>query len=305
MGSRFASLFLLTPILFAQGWTDPSPHTAKMVVVQDAIQLEVLDWGGTGRPLVLLAGYLSAHAYDDLAPKLTGSFHVYGISRRGYGGSTRTETGHTADQSANDVLKVLETLNLTGVVLAGHSWGGQDISTIGARGSERVAGLVYLNSAEDPTLTMPDYKIPPGTVPPMATKPVPADRSSFAAYRAWQQKTQGMAFPESELRQIYEEKPDGTLGATRSSLVIRDEIFAGRKKPEYAKIKLPVLALFSQVDTKNVIDQIIRKRHRDDLIAGIPTAKVVDVPGGNFYLFASHPDVVAKEITAFAAGLTK
>jgi hypothetical protein len=28
---------------------------------------------------------------------------------------------------------------------------------------------------------------------------------------------------------------------------------------------------------------------------------VVDVEGGNFYLFASHPDEVAKEIIAFGA----
>lgn len=301
MFARFLVPFLCISALFSQGWKDPSTHKTQMVPVANGVQLEVLDWGGTGRPLVLLAGYLSAHTYDDLAPKLTGSFHVYGISRRGYGASTRTEEGHTADWSAADVLKVLETLNLNNVILAGHSWGGQDCSTIGAQGSPRVTGLVYINSAEDPTLTMPDYKIPAGTVPPTATKPVPVDRSSFAAYMAWQKKTQGMTFPEAELRNIYEEKPDGSLGAAKSSLQIRDAIFAGRKKPEYTKIQVPVLALFAKTDTKNPIDIIIRKRHRDDFIAGVPKAKVVDIEGGNFYLFASHPDEVAKEIIAFGA----
>ena len=301
MFARFLVPFVCISTLFSQGWKDPSTHKTQMVTVANGVQLEVLDWGGTGRPLVPLAGYLSAHAYDDLAPKLTANFHVYGISRRGYGASTRTEEGHTADWSAADVLKVLETLNLNNVILAGHSWGGQDASTIGAQGSPRVTGLVYINSAEDPTLTMPDYKIPAGTVPPTATKPVPVDRTSFAAYMAWQKKTQGMTFPEAELRNIYEEKPDGSLGAAKSSLQIRDAIFAGRKKPEYTKIQMPVLALFSKTDTKNPIDIIIRKRHRDDFIAGVPKAKVVDIEGGNFYLFASHPDEVAKEIIAFGA----
>ena len=29
---------------------DPSPHTVKLVTVEPGVQLEVLDWGGTGRP---------------------------------------------------------------------------------------------------------------------------------------------------------------------------------------------------------------------------------------------------------------
>jgi len=41
-------------------------------MVDDNVKLEVLDWGGTGRPLVLLAGLgNTAHVFDDFAPKLT------------------------------------------------------------------------------------------------------------------------------------------------------------------------------------------------------------------------------------------
>jgi non-heme chloroperoxidase len=56
--------------------------------VEKGVRLEVLDWGGSGRPLVLLAGGGdTAHIFDDFAPKLTPSFHVYGIARRGFGES--------------------------------------------------------------------------------------------------------------------------------------------------------------------------------------------------------------------------
>ena len=37
-------------------WRDPSSHRATMVSVDREVTLEVLDWGGAGRPLVLLAG---------------------------------------------------------------------------------------------------------------------------------------------------------------------------------------------------------------------------------------------------------
>jgi non-heme chloroperoxidase len=53
-----------------KSWRDPSPHRTQLVSVEDGVQLEVLDWGGTGRPIVLLAGYTTAHIFDDIAPKL-------------------------------------------------------------------------------------------------------------------------------------------------------------------------------------------------------------------------------------------
>src|ERR1035438_4427529 len=37
-------------------WRDPSPHTTRFVAVDKDVRLEVLDWGGSGRPIVLLAG---------------------------------------------------------------------------------------------------------------------------------------------------------------------------------------------------------------------------------------------------------
>src|ERR1022692_295578 len=73
-------------------WHDPSKHSVQFVTVEDGVRLEVLDWGGTGRPVVLLAGYLTAHVYDDFAAKLCESCHVYGITRRGYGASSHPES---------------------------------------------------------------------------------------------------------------------------------------------------------------------------------------------------------------------
>ena len=81
-------IWLLVPLCAqeAPGWRDPSSHRVQFVTVDDNVRLEVLDWGGTGRPLVLLAALgNTAHVYDDFAPKLTANYHVYGITRRGFG----------------------------------------------------------------------------------------------------------------------------------------------------------------------------------------------------------------------------
>ena len=72
----------------ASEWRDPSPHATRFVPVDGDVQLEVLDWGGDGRPLVLLpGGGDTAHVFDEFALELTDEFHVYGITRRGFGAS--------------------------------------------------------------------------------------------------------------------------------------------------------------------------------------------------------------------------
>src|SRR4029077_8222439 len=68
-------------------WHDPSKHVVKFVTVEEQVRLEVLDWGGSGRSVVLLAGSgNTAHVFGDFAEKLSGTCcHVPCITRRGYG----------------------------------------------------------------------------------------------------------------------------------------------------------------------------------------------------------------------------
>jgi non-heme chloroperoxidase len=64
--------------------TDVSPHKVRLVKVADNVTLEVLDWGGSGPPLVLLSGEGdTAHVFDRFALNFTFHHHVYGITRRG------------------------------------------------------------------------------------------------------------------------------------------------------------------------------------------------------------------------------
>jgi non-heme chloroperoxidase len=60
-----------------------------MITVEKDVQVEVLDWGGPGLNVVLLAGLgNTAHIFDEFAPKLSKHFHVYRITRRGFGQSS-------------------------------------------------------------------------------------------------------------------------------------------------------------------------------------------------------------------------
>ena len=131
-------------------WHDPSKHSVQFVTVEEGVRLEVLDWGGTGRPVVLLAGSgNTAHVFDDFAEKLSGACcHVYGITRRGFGASTHPDSGYDQQRLADDVLQVLDALKIVAPVLAGHSMSGEELTTLGDEHSDRLAGLVYLDAAD-------------------------------------------------------------------------------------------------------------------------------------------------------------
>jgi hypothetical protein len=125
-------------------YQDPTPHSVRFITVDDRVKLEVLDWGGSGRPVVLLTGLgNNAHTYDKFAPKLTASYHVYGITRRGFGVSSVPATGYSADRLGDDVLAVLDSLKLNRPVLIGHSIGGEELSSVGSRNEKGTMRVLH------------------------------------------------------------------------------------------------------------------------------------------------------------------
>ncbi|MGH9631325.1 MAG: alpha/beta fold hydrolase [Bryobacteraceae bacterium] len=309
-------------------WRDPSPHRLRWMTVDSSVRLEVLDWGGSGRPVVLLGCYLTAHVYDDFAPKLTDGFHVYGITRRGIGASDKPSSGYTVQRSADDVLEVLDGLKLNKPILVGYSCGGQVLSMLGSQHSDRLGGLVYFDAADDPTLTNADYEVQfpdPAQLPP-SIKPAPApDYNSFEAYRRAQRRDHGVAFPEAELRQLFVANADGSVGASRLSPVIRRAIVEdSRVKPDYARIRVPVLAIYRRdppfeevaanfaprnqqergaLRQQYAATRAMVTRWQRDLLAGVATARIVELPGANLYMFLSNEADVLREVRAFAATL--
>ncbi len=201
------------------GWRDPSPHSTQSVTVDDNVRLEVLDWGGSGRPIVLLAGGGdTAHVFDDFAPKLSGSGHIYGITRRGFGASGFSAKDSGADRFGDDVLAVMDALKLNKPVLVGHSIAGQELSSVGSRHPDRVAGLVYLeagypyafDNGEGPG--MQDFQKLKGPQPP---PPDEADLANFVALGKYFERVNGFGFPEPELRQQRDAAADGRVGKAR------------------------------------------------------------------------------------------
>jgi pimeloyl-ACP methyl ester carboxylesterase len=125
--------------------------TKSAISVDTIVQLEVKDWGGAGPPLVLLAGFgRTASDFDGFAQKFTERHRVLAITRRGFGGSsapTPVAANYTPERLAADTIAVLDKLKIKTAFIAGHSVAGQELSELGSRYPDRIAGLIYMEAA--------------------------------------------------------------------------------------------------------------------------------------------------------------
>jgi non-heme chloroperoxidase len=312
-------------------WHDPTNHKVQFVTVENGVQLEVLDWGGSGRAIVLLAGSgNTAHVFDDFAPRLSGPYHVYGITRRGFGASTHAESGYTDQRLADDILQVLHSLRIVSPVLVGHSMAGAELTTLGSQHSDELSGLVYLDALLDHGVHDAEYaairkKLPAAMLG--GPEPSDADRKSFRAYRDWQKRTSNTVFPESELRNCYHANPDGSMGDYETADSIFDAMDAGARKRDYSRIRVPVLAFVTfpasagnlmggSYTAKNeqeraAMDESFKavagyiKQDEKKLQTEVPGARVIEMPGADHHLFLSNESDVLRELRKFLEDLPR
>lgn len=303
-------------------WRDPSPHRAQLVAVEENVQLEVLDWGGSGRAIVFLAGLgNTAHIFDEFAPALVGEGHVYGITRRGYGASSSPSSGFSAQRLGEDVRRVLDAMRLEAAVLVGHSIAGQELSYLASQFPERVRGAVYLEAAYRYAFMPPGPPPAPQGPPPTALQPRPAgptDLASVASYRAWSERYRGYRPPESEVRHTREVAADGRVGNVLAPASVGKAISSGMQP--FSKLGVPALAIYAiphdvapwarddpaqaaALRAFEQFDQALTEEQAKAFETGVAGARVVRIGRANHYVFLSHRDAVLDEIRRFVASL--
>jgi pimeloyl-ACP methyl ester carboxylesterase len=206
---------------------DAVPFMAeKFVTVAPGVDLEVLDWGGSGEVMVLLTGSGdNAHVYDYFAFQFTDFFHVIGITRRGWLPSSQPDTGYDVATRAADDIKVLDALGITKAIFVGHSIAVAELSEIGAVHPNYVDKLVYLDAADlSERNTFPDI---PG---PFSLFTEAASKSLFNLQAAYA-RLLGVREPVSAACLSFEFAQDGTVAGTSTPAPIQEQLASGVNIP--------------------------------------------------------------------------
>lgn len=306
----------------------PSPRHVLFVTVERGVKLEVLDWGGRGRPIILLAGGGdTAHVFDDFAPKLRSltHLHVYAITRRGFGASGYQPANDPADRLGQDVLAVIDSLKLKRPILAGHSIAGAEMSWVANNDPQRIAGLVFLESGYS-------YAFDDGSGSnamdmmalhaPQPPPPSTSDLASFAALATYYERVNGFRFPQSELEQQRESAPNGAVGEYRNfpGGTMLMQLLTHPNK--YTRIPVPALFIFANPHSlgawvDNSTDPAVRaaatsystalsalvEKQKSAVKSGLPAVQVLTIPHANHYVYLSNEEAVLMAMRAFIFSL--
>ena len=292
-----------------------------LIPVDKGLHLEVIDWGGTGRPLILLAGLgNTAHIFDKFAPKLTTKFHVLGVTRRGFGSSSTpapASGNYSADRLGDDILEVIDHLHLQKPILIGHSIAGEELSSIGSRQPEKVGALIYLEAGyayalydqahgdlmiDTIDLRMQLDNLLPGSGADQQStlKALLNDLPKFEKELQTQQAL------------VMSQPKPGPVPKERSPA---DAIFAGQQK--YISVRVPTLAIFAaphdfgplskQKEIRALRDADLERVTQQSRAfqAAIPAAKVVLIPNADHFIFFSNEAEVLRDIDDFVAALPR
>ena len=330
LGLVFCSSPLLVTAQQNDGWVDSSPHSATLITVDEGVRLEVLDWGGSGRPILLLAGLGdSAHVFDDFAPALTDRHRVYAMTRRGFGGSSAPDSGYDFDRLAKDVVDVVNALGLDTPIVVGHSFAGEEMHVLGGRYASEIAALVYIDAAFNRADRSADFDAKARALP-RAPVPQATDLTSTSTLRAFRKRNGLPPYPEAEVRNRFAVDSSGNISAPRMPPpAVREGMAAAMSALSRAynpePIRVPALAIYAVADrpedvlrpwydrgdaaVQRTIQEffvLARERYQRhaEWFQGLAegSSRVIGI-SGDHHLFITNPTDVEEEIEAFASSL--
>jgi pimeloyl-ACP methyl ester carboxylesterase len=214
------------------------------------------------------------------------------------------------------VLAVLDSLHLAKPVLVGHSIAGQELSAIGSRHPDRVAGLVYLDAGYWYAYydsAVGSYFLDRGDLQDKLRRlnlslSIHDTRATIHALLE-----SDMPRMEKDLRDWLEQIQsvnDSTPGQPNAA--ISDAILFGGEK--FHHMPVPALAIFAVphanpragVDSATLArdeaaDSLSTSRQANAFAAGIPSARIVRLPHAHHFVFRSNEADVLREMNAFLA----
>ncbi|HLX82873.1 MAG TPA: alpha/beta hydrolase [Terriglobales bacterium] len=134
----------------------------KTITTRDGVEIFYKDWG-KGQTIVFSHGWpLTADDWDGQMLFFgQRGYRVIAHDRRGHGRSTQTWDGNDMDTYADDLSELFEKLDLTNVIMVGHSTGGGEVARyLGRHGTKRAAKAVLISAV--PPLMVKTEANPPG-----------------------------------------------------------------------------------------------------------------------------------------------
>lgn len=248
----------------------------------------VFDDTGDGPPVVLAHSFLfSGEMWGPVLPALTSSCRVVNVDLRGHGRSDPAPRSFTLSEMTADILAVLDTLGIERAIWAGLSIGGMLALRAALDASERVAGLILLDTdagPEHPKIRL-KYRIMglgarlvglrpflPSVLELMFGRTTRATRPELVA--EWRERLLAVHVP--------------SMVATLGALIRRTDL-----RPRLGEIKAPTLALVGDEDAS------LPPARSAQIHDGIPGSQLQVIPRCGHLSTLERPQLVSDAMLRF------
>jgi len=253
---------------------------------------------GAGKPVVLIHGWpLSGASWEkQTAALLAAGFRVITYDRRGFGKSSQPAIGYEYDTFAEDLHKLVTTLDLRDFALVGFSMGGGEVARyIGKHGTDRVSKAVFISSVPPYLLKAPDNQtgVEMGVFDGIK-KAIAADRPAFMTqflnnfYNVDQ--LGGKLISDEVVRLSW----NVAMGASAKGTLDCVTAWYTDFRKDLPKVDVPALVIHGDADRIVPIDASGRRTHEQ-----VKGSKLVVLQGAPHGLIWTHADRVNAELLSF------
>jgi len=264
------------------------------------IELHVDDFGGDGRPVVLIHGWpLSGESWSEQIPALRDAgYRVIAYDRRGFGRSDKPLTGYGYDTLTDDLHALLVELDLKNATLVGFSMGGGEVARYFSKfGNERVRSVVFA-SAVPPFLLKtpnnPDGPLETGAAAKMTASLTANKDAFFDDFTTEFFSANGvLAVTEAQRQQALSLAEQASKAAALEAMTA----FAVTDfRDDLAKVSVPTLVIHGDSDATVPFEGSGARTH-----AAIPGSELVLIEGGPHGVNVSHADEWNRAVLEFLA----
>jgi pimeloyl-ACP methyl ester carboxylesterase len=248
---------------------------------------------GIGEPLLLISGFLCDHAYwSVIMPSLTSQYQVIRLDNRGVGQSSAPDSPYSLQQLAHDAAALLDYLNINQVHVAGHSMGGHVAQELALLYPQKVKSLILASSFAKGDDHFNNLIASWGEL------------AQHVDMRLYQKVIFPWIFSDSfysipgMINQVIEWAVNYPYAPPIHSIYLHSQaIIKGDTSNFLQNILCPTLVLIGKQDI------LLPIKFSQQLVAGIPNAKLSVIDGGGHGFIIESPKIVATEMLKFLAQL--
>jgi len=266
----------------------------------NGIQIQLAVWEGKGKTILCIHGLTAnCHFWDCLASALSPTHKVIAMDLRGRGLSDKPPTGYSIKHHCEDIAALLEDLNISQLVLMGHSLGAFISLAFAAQFPQRIDHLIIVDGGgklSDTQMAKVFAGIKPSLDRLGQTFPTFEDYISLMKQAPFLQPWN--SYMETYFRYEVEEVEGG--GRSRVHPKHIEEEIGNLKKEDstkfYSKVLCPVLILRATKGMLSEDDFVLPEDVARRMESEIRNAKRVDLENTNHYTILFHPNSIRDQV---------